>query len=128
VHRTTLKVRFYELDPYGHANHSAYIQWFEAARVEALAEVGWPIDRMLADGIAVVVTRLVTDFVRSAMLGEELTIESSLGAARRVTATWHQEMFRADELICRQSVDVAALTRDGKPRRWPDGLVAALTT
>lgn len=125
-HRCTLKVRFYELDPYGHANHAAYVQWFEVARVEALAAVGWPIDTMLADGLAVVVTRIETDFLRSAMLGDELVVVSSLGEARRVTAIWHQAMFRHDELIARQQVHVAALTRTGTPRRWPDGLLTAL--
>lgn len=126
AHLTTLKVRFYELDPYGHANHSAYVQWFEAARVETLAEVGWPIDKMLADGLAVVVTKLRTEFIRSALLGDELTISSTLGESRRVTAEWHQEMHRDDALVARQSVEIAALTREGKPRRWPEGLVEAL--
>ncbi len=36
THRATIKVRFYELDPYGHVNHSVYIQYFEAARAEWL--------------------------------------------------------------------------------------------
>ena len=34
AHRTTIRVRFYELDPYNHVNHSVYVSYFESARVE----------------------------------------------------------------------------------------------
>ena len=40
AHRIDLKVRFYELDPYGHLNHSAYVQFFETGRVELLEDAG----------------------------------------------------------------------------------------
>ena len=36
MHQLDIKVRFCELDPYGHVNHSIYVQYFEAGRVEAL--------------------------------------------------------------------------------------------
>ncbi len=39
-HRHEVKVRFYELDPYGHLNHSSYIQLFETGRIEMLEEAG----------------------------------------------------------------------------------------
>ena len=39
-HRHEVKVRFYELDPYGHLNHSAYIQLFETGRIEMLEQAG----------------------------------------------------------------------------------------
>ena len=35
-HTLSLKVRFGELDPYNHVNHSVYVGWFEAGRCEAM--------------------------------------------------------------------------------------------
>ena len=49
-HRTTIRVRFYELDPYNHVNHSVYVSYFESARVELLAEVGYSLASMRAAG------------------------------------------------------------------------------
>ena len=46
-----LKVRFYELDPYGHLNHSAFIQFFETGRVELLDEVGLDLGGLRGPGI-----------------------------------------------------------------------------
>ena len=43
AHRTTIRVRFYELDPYNHVNHSVYVSYFESARVELLAEAGYGV-------------------------------------------------------------------------------------
>ena len=41
-HVATINVRFYELDPYNHVNHSVYVQYCEVARVEWLTDVGFP--------------------------------------------------------------------------------------
>jgi acyl-ACP thioesterase len=44
VHTTSVKVRFYELDPYDHVNHTNYFAYFETARIEYLSELGWGLD------------------------------------------------------------------------------------
>ncbi len=36
MHSTELKVRFSELDPYGHVNHAVYLNYLEIGRIEAL--------------------------------------------------------------------------------------------
>ena len=41
---TTIKVRFHELDPYGHVNHGVYLNYFEAARIEVLDAVGFGLN------------------------------------------------------------------------------------
>ena len=57
AHRTTIRVRFYELDPYNHVNHSVYVSYFESARVELLAEAGYSLASMRANGRSIVVSR-----------------------------------------------------------------------
>ena len=40
THRTSVSVRFAELDPYNHVNHAVYVTYFEVARTVALTSVG----------------------------------------------------------------------------------------
>ena len=55
-HRHPVKVRFYELDPYGHLNHSVYVQLFEIGRIELLDEAGLGLHDLEAEGFRFVVS------------------------------------------------------------------------
>jgi acyl-CoA thioester hydrolase len=125
-HRTTVKVRFYELDPYDHVNHSIYIQYFEAARAEWLTEIGYPLSRMKEDGIQIVVTDLNTRYLGSAGPNDELVVESELVELRRVSMTFEQRISRGDEVLVTQTISAAAVTPAGRPTRIPDALGKAL--
>lgn len=127
THRMDLTVRFCELDPYGHVNHSRYVQYFEAGRVEALAEAGMGLDRLLNDmGLTMVVTEIRTKFVRSAHLGQVLTIESALTDVGRVRASWRQRALHDGELVAQQDMVSGCLSVEGRPTRFPTEMVAAL--
>ena len=52
-HRHPVKVRFYELDPYGHLNHSVYVQLFETGRIELLDEAGLGLHDLEAEGFVI---------------------------------------------------------------------------
>ena len=125
-HTTTLGVRFYELDPYGHVNHSVYIQYFEAARVEWLNAVGFPLEQLQADGIQIVVTELQTKYLGSAGPGDLLTVRSELAELRRASMSFQQQIARDDELLVEQTITAAIVTTAGRPTRVPDDLAAAL--
>ncbi len=73
-HRTTVKVRFADLDPYDHVNHARYLTYFESARIEALEEIGFGMDTMKADGIQIVLVELTIRYRRAAGLHDELEI------------------------------------------------------
>ena len=55
AHRTTIAVRFAELDPYRHVNHAVYLTYFEVARTEALASVDLGLDDVAVAGYQFVV-------------------------------------------------------------------------
>ncbi|MBT5753967.1 MAG: acyl-CoA thioesterase, partial [Acidimicrobiaceae bacterium] len=92
-----IQVRFYELDPYGHVNHSTYLQYFEAARVAWLGEIGQGLDVLQEGGIQLVVTAVATRFVASALLNDKLTVDTVMVEAKRVRAQWAQHTWRGDE-------------------------------
>lgn len=126
AHRLDMKVRFYELDPYGHLNHSAYVQFFETGRVELLEEAGVGLESFAARGYRFVVNRIQTSFDRPVHAGETITVETEVGEFRRASSVWRQRLMRGDEVVARQDVRAAITNTEGKPVRVPPDVVEAL--
>ena len=120
VHTTSVKVRFYELDPYDHVNHTNYFAYFETARVEYLAEMGWGLDVLKQRGLQFVVVEAHARFVSAATYGQELTIHTWVDQVGRVKSTWQQRMATDDVEVARLAVTFAATDLAGKPRRMPE--------
>ena len=119
VHQTSVKVRFYELDPYDHVNHTNYFSYFETARIELLAERGWGLDLMKERGFQLVVVEAHARFLAAARYGEELEIFTWVESIGRVKSTWRQTMLRSGEEIARLRIEAAFTDNSGKPRRIP---------
>ena len=126
AHRIDLKVRFYELDPYGHLNHSAYVQFFETGRVELLEEAGLDLVSLDHRGYHFVVNRIETSFIRPVAAGEVVTVETEVAEMRRASSVWRQRLVRDGEVIARQEVRAAITDPAGKPVRAPEYLASAL--
>lgn len=126
VHETSLEVRFYELDPYDHVNHTNYFSYFETARIELLAEMGWGLDVMKEQGWQLVVVEAHARFLAAARYGEELTIYTWVESAERVRSTWQQTMVREGEEVARLTIAAAFTDLAGKPRRIPPEFAEAL--
>ena len=125
-HRIDLKVRFYELDPYGHLNHSAFVQFFETGRVELLEEVGLDLRGFEARGYRFLVNRIETSFLRPVRAGEVLTVETEVVEVRRASSIWRQRLVRGAEVVARQELRAAITDPDGRPIRVPDDLADTL--
>jgi acyl-CoA thioester hydrolase len=125
-HRHEVKVRFYELDPYNHVNHSAYIQYFEVGRIELLEHVGFGLAALQDMSRHLVVTEIQTRFLAPAGPQDRLVIETGVGEMRRAGGTWHQRLLRGDEVIATQTISFAVTDTGGRPRRIPEGLAHAL--
>jgi YbgC/YbaW family acyl-CoA thioester hydrolase len=128
VHRTELKVRFYELDPYDHVNHTAYFGYFETARVEALESMGWGLHRLKELGVQIVVVEMTARFEAPALAGDTVTVQSEVLEVKRASSRWRQTMTRYGDTIATLEVRVASITTDGRPCRMPRGMVEALTS
>ena len=127
LHSHDIKVRFYELDPYSHLNHSAYVQYFEVARIELLEDVGYGMAALAELGFHIVVTRIETRFLSSARAGDSVTVETEVGEIKRVTAQWHQRIRRGPEVLATQTVHAAFTRTNGRPTRAPEGFVSAVS-
>ncbi len=125
-HRTSIRVRFGELDPYNHVNHAVYIGYFEAARVELLAEAGFSLASLREQGQTIVVSEIHTTFRASAEELDDLVVETEILEFKRVTSTWRQRILRGDEVIATQDLRAAMLDERGRPARFREEMIAAL--
>ena len=123
VFTTSVRVRFYELDPYDHVNHTNYFSYFETARIEYLTVMGWGLDILKERGWQFVVVEINARFLAAARYGEELTIHTWVEEVGRVKSTWRQTMLRGEEEVARITVSAAFTDLSGRPRRLPDEFV-----
>tara|TARA_B100001778_G_scaffold14692_1_gene11296 strand:+ start:4116 stop:4529 length:414 start_codon:yes stop_codon:yes gene_type:complete len=126
VHETTIKVRFNELDSYGHVNHSNYLHYFEEARISAIAQIGKSVDQLLSEGFLLVVAQIETRFLAPAYLSDSLLVESGITQTRRASAQWLQTITKDKSVIAIQNTRVGCTTTQGKPCKFPDELREAI--
>ena len=123
-----LKVRYYELDAYGHVNHANYVHYLEAARIEALEAVGLPLEDMRRQGYLIVAADLSVKYHAAARSGETLEITTYLREVRGARTAWVQEIreVTSRRLVVTAEVTGAFMTESGRPARTPDAFKAKL--
>jgi len=119
IQRTPISVRFYELDPYGHLNHSVYIQYFEVGRIDMFAAFGWTLGGLADLGTQIVVSSIETTFLAPGLEADELIVESWVEEVKRVTTTFGQRIMRGGTVLAEQQVVGACLNLEGRPMRFP---------
>jgi len=113
--RTTLRVRGYHLDGYGHVNNARYLEFLEEGRwayFDARPEL---FARLQRGDIAFVAVNLNIDYCAAAVAGDDLAIDSRLCELGSRSARMAQEIRRVDDdaLVSRATItfvllDVAA--------------------
>ena len=126
IHSTPIKVRFYELDPYRHLNHSVYIQYFEVGRIDLFGAFGWSLGHMEDLGTMIVVTDIETRFLVPGLEGDELVVETWVEEIKRVSTLFGQRIVRGDEILATQRVRGACTTLSGRPTRFPEELLQGM--
>ncbi|MDY7104300.1 MAG: thioesterase family protein [Actinomycetota bacterium] len=124
--RAPVKVRFSELDPYGHVNHAVYVEYFEIGRAESLERVGIDLHELARSGTQLVVTELRVRYRASAVGGDALEVVSSIERLARVSSTWRQRIERGGEVLCEAEVKIGVIGPSGRPTRLDDALVERL--
>lgn len=126
MHRTTIHVRWGELDPYNHVNHAVYSSYLEHARVETLDRLETGMDELTKHGLQIVVVRSIVSFRAPATAGDELTITTTVGEVRGATMQWLQRIDRGDTRIVDAEITAACVEGSGRPVRVPADLRSAL--
>ncbi len=117
----TLKVRHYEVDEYGHANHASYVHYLETARIEALESVGLGLRTMRERGYLIVAVELGVKYLAPARAGDVLEITTWIREIRGARSYWVQEVRDAASrrVVATAEVTGALVSEDGRPQRTP---------
>lgn len=116
-HETTINVRFGEVDPYGHVNHAVYAVYLEVARTEALAAVGLDLLSLTEAGYQLVITDLTLKYLRPALLGDTVTITTTVIETKRASSRWQQVVSRGDTVLVIAEVRAGVTDRNGRPTK-----------
>jgi acyl-CoA thioester hydrolase len=91
------RVRYRECDPMGVVYHTHYLDYFEAARTEALRELGLAYKRLEEEGIIMPVIDLAVHYKRPAHYDDLLEITASFDRMPKMRVRIHYEVRRAGE-------------------------------
>lgn len=112
--QTEIKVRGYHIDVYQHVNNARYLEFLEEARWEGL-ESSEGFRWMTANNIAFIVVNININYRRPAVLGDLLTITSSIqqlngksGVLSQVVTLSPEGEVVADALITFVCIDLRA--------------------
>jgi acyl-CoA thioester hydrolase len=126
-HALPVRVYYEDTDFSGFVYHASYLRFMERGRTELLRSLAGNQSELHRDaqGLVFVVRRMAIDFLRPALMDDELTVWTVTRALRGASMTLAQEVRRGEELLVAAEVTVACV-RDGRAVRLPDSLRATL--
>ncbi len=116
-------VTWHDLDTQQHVNNANYVTYLEECSMRVGSAFGWPAQRMLKEGFAIVARRYHIQYKQPARLGDVLLIGTWASGVRRATATRHYQISRAPDgpLLARANVLwVWVDLQTGHPIRIPE--------
>ena len=127
---TTVKVRGYHEDRFGHVNNARYLEFLEEGRWDYLDERG-PQEGFQALGVFPIVAHLSISYRRPTSAGDRLRITTKVAntSSRKIAMhqTIHQE--ESEKLCCEADISIVLVNSEtGRPavlseeitRAWPD--------
>ena len=127
AHSFNLRVYYEDTDAAGMVYHANYLKFAERGRSEMLRSMGFPHRKLGAeDGVGFAVRRCAVEYLAPARLEDALVVDTALIELGAATLNLRQQVRRDGELLADLEVLVACIGRDGRPRRVPAALRAAL--
>jgi acyl-CoA thioester hydrolase len=130
-HRLRLRVRYGETDCMGRVYHPNYLSYMECGRVEAMRE--WGFDYAATEREDECFLPVVDAWVKyraPSEFDDELEVVTRVVDFSFVRLTFGYEVIRVkDEVLCAEGrIVLAAVDRNGEPRRLPEDLREYLQT
>lgn len=87
------------IDILGHVNNREYMRWMEAAATAHAASLGWSFDALRSAGRVWVVRQHWIEYLRPALLGDELVVATWVENVRRLSSLRRYAVLRGGELL-----------------------------
>ena len=127
AHRMTLRVYYEDTDAAGIVYYANYLKFAERGRTEMMRGLGFAHSGIAAEiGTLFTVRRLSADYRLPARLDDALTVETRIVEIGAATLRLDQRVCRDGEILVGIDILVACVGRDGRPRRLPAALRAAI--
>jgi acyl-CoA thioester hydrolase len=128
THSMELRVYYEDTDAAGIVYYANYLKFAERGRTELMRALGFAHSGIVAEsGTRFTVRRLAADYRLPARLDDLLSIDTRIVEIGAATLQLDQRIRRDGRLLAALDVLVACVGPDGRPRRVPAGLRAALS-
>jgi acyl-CoA thioester hydrolase len=127
THSMPLRVYYEDTDAAGIVYYANYLKFAERGRTEMMRTLGFAHSAIRQEtGIIFTVRRLSADYRAPARLDDALSVDTRIVEIGAATLQLDQQIRRDGRLLVALDLLLACVGRDGRPRRVPAGLRAAL--
>src|SRR5216684_9119727 len=127
THSMPLRVYYEDTDAAGIVYYANYLKFAERGRTEMMRALGFAHSSIRAEtGIIFTVRRLAADYRSPARLDDSLSVDARILEIAGATLLLDQEIRRDGAVLVAIELLLACVGHDGRPRRVPPGLRAAL--
>ena len=124
---TALRVRYSETDRMGIVYHAHYLVWFEIGRTEYCRAAGLPYRTLEESGLLILVTGVACKYRSAARYDDEIRVATRLPELSSRGLTFAYEVLSRDRRrLAEGETRHVFADEDGRPRRAPEAVVAAL--
>ncbi len=125
---TPVRVRFADTDAQGVAHNSAYLVWFEVARVEYLRAFAGGYQRLRDHGIEAIVLESLCRYRLPARFDDELVVHTRCLGLRGARFRYEYAITRGEEVVADGHTEHACVdARTLRPTRVPEWLAEAIS-
>jgi acyl-CoA thioester hydrolase len=129
VHSMELRVYYEDTDAAGIVYYANYLKFAERGRTEMMRELGFAHSEIAKEiGTLFTVRRCSIDYRAPARLDDALSVQTRVVEIGGATLLLDQQIRRDEEILVQIDMLVACVGREGRARRVPAGLRAALIT
>ena len=109
-------VQYYETDRMDLVHHANYIRWMEEARVDFLAQIGFPYAEMEARGVLSPVRAVQCQYRRGCTFGDAVDVAVAVKAFNGVVLTIGYDMKNAatGDALCTATSEHVFVNREGR--------------
>jgi acyl-CoA thioester hydrolase len=114
------KVYYYDTDCGGVVYHANYLNFFEEARTEALANAGLTVKKFMEDGCYIVVSHQEISYKAPAFYGDILDIDAKAVEISPIRILYEDHITNQDgKLITQGTTTLVCVNKEGAPTPWP---------
>ena len=119
-YRCSFEVRGYEIDAFGHVNNANYLNYYEHARWQMLAEENITLESFKSWDRWPVIASVEVQYLKPIFAGDLITIESRILEYRRSSMQIEQKILKGTSEISTAKIRSVFVDGKGKPAAMPE--------